>query len=166
MGDFNSSEYLIRSSCAYLERVICNLWEMIQVWEEMIKENGCMETGDIMEQRGPNRLIWIDRKKNILKLSQGEFVSLGRLEATYSGSTPVIDQIYIYGSSLHSHLLAVVVPSEGELICSLCGTLSYYGLRKDSPYSADALPVQSDCNAEFALQLPQLNSREKNSKGN
>ena len=29
-----------------------------------------METGDIMEQRGPRTFVWIDRKKNIMKLSQ------------------------------------------------------------------------------------------------
>lgn len=44
-------------------------------------------TGDVMEQRGPKIVIWIDRKKNIMKLSQGEFVSTGRLEATYAGKS-------------------------------------------------------------------------------
>lgn len=29
-----------------------------------------MMTGDVMEQRAENVLIWIDRKKNIMKLSQ------------------------------------------------------------------------------------------------
>ena len=45
---------------------------------------------------------------------QGEFVSVGRLEATYSGNSDLINQMYIYGSGLRSYLLAVVVPSEGE----------------------------------------------------
>ncbi len=44
-----------------------------------------MTTGDVMEQRGPKTVVWIDRKKNIMKLSQGEFVSTSRLEATYAG---------------------------------------------------------------------------------
>ena len=56
----------------------------MQKWEEDLKD-GFMMTGDVMEQRGPDILIWIDRKKNIMKLSQGEFVSTGRLEATYAG---------------------------------------------------------------------------------
>ena len=40
-----------------------------QKWEEMLRD-GFMETGDVMEQRGPNTVVWIDRKKNIMKLSQ------------------------------------------------------------------------------------------------
>ena len=40
-----------------------------QKWEEMLKD-GFMETGDVMEQRGPKTVVWIDRKKNIMKLSQ------------------------------------------------------------------------------------------------
>ena len=42
---------------------------------------------------------------------QGEFVSVGRLEATYSGNSDLIHQMYIYGSSLRSYLLASVIPS-------------------------------------------------------
>ena len=44
-------------------------------------------------------------------VSQGEFVSTGRLEATYSGNSDLIHQMYIYGSSLRSYLLATVIPS-------------------------------------------------------
>ncbi len=59
----------------------------MQKWEEDLKD-GFQMTGDVMEQRGPNIVIWIDRKKNIMKLSQGEFVSTSRLEATYAGRHP------------------------------------------------------------------------------
>ena len=40
-----------------------------QAFDEMLKD-GMMETGDIMEQRGPRTFVWIDRKKNTMKLSQ------------------------------------------------------------------------------------------------
>ncbi len=40
-----------------------------QKWDEMLRD-GFMETGDVMEQRGPNTVVWIDRTKNIMKLSQ------------------------------------------------------------------------------------------------
>ena len=49
-------------------------------------------TGDVVQQESPTRVVWIDRKKNVLKLSQGEFVSLGRLEAVYKGGSSLIHQ--------------------------------------------------------------------------
>ena len=42
---------------------------LLQKWEEMLRD-GFMEMGDVMEQRGPGHIVWIDRKKNIMKLSQ------------------------------------------------------------------------------------------------
>ena len=42
---------------------------LLQKWEEMLRD-GFMEMGDVMEQRGPAHIVWIDRKKNIMKLSQ------------------------------------------------------------------------------------------------
>lgn len=32
--------------------------------------DGFMQTGDVFEQRGPSNIVWIDRKSNIMKLSQ------------------------------------------------------------------------------------------------
>ena len=69
-----------------------------------------MNTGDIVEQRGPDCLVWIDRAKNVLKLSQGEFVATSRLEGLYVSRSPFIRQMYVYGNGLRSYLLAVVVP--------------------------------------------------------
>lgn len=80
-------------------------------------EDGFYSTGDIMAEIGPDHLIYLDRRNNVLKLSQGEFVSISNLEAVYAHS-PVIRHIYIYGSSERSFLLAVVVPSE-ELVAQL-----------------------------------------------
>jgi len=72
---------------------------------------GWTPTGDIFEQRGPDNFVWIDRKNNVLKLSQGEYVALSRLEAQYSGAIPLIRQIYLYGTSFRPCLVAVVVPN-------------------------------------------------------
>ena len=77
----------------------------------MFDEDGYYKTGDIMAEVGPDQLRYVDRRNNVIKLSQGEFVAVSRLEALYSTS-PLIHQIYIYGSSERSFLLAVVVPTE------------------------------------------------------
>ena len=49
-----------------------------------------------------------------MKLSQGEYVALERIENTLS-ATPIIAQIFVYGQSLQSYLLAVVIPDPVNL---------------------------------------------------
>ncbi len=78
----------------------------------LIDEEGLFHTGDIMEQRGSEELVWIDRRNNVLKLAQGEFVSVSRLEALFSGHADMAN-IYLYGNSVRSYILGVVVPSDG-----------------------------------------------------
>lgn len=81
-----------------------------QATKEVLDGEGFVKTGDIVEQRGPDCLVWIDRAKNILKLSQGEFVATSRLEGLYCSQSPFIRQVFVYGRSMRSYLLAVVVP--------------------------------------------------------
>jgi fatty acid CoA ligase FadD9 len=50
----------------------------------------------------------------VLKLAQGEFVTVAKLEAEF-GNSPLVRQIYVYGNSAHPYLLAVVVPTEEAL---------------------------------------------------
>lgn len=73
-------------------------------------ENGWVITGDIMEQRGPENLVWLDRRNNVIKLSQAEFVAITPIENAYLGDNPLVMQIYVYGNSQRAYLLAVVVP--------------------------------------------------------
>ena len=63
-----------------------------QASAELFDKDGFYVTGDIMRQETATRVVWIDRKKNVLKLAQGEFVSLGRLEAVYKGGSNLIHQ--------------------------------------------------------------------------
>ena len=53
----------------------------------------------------------IDRKKNIFKLSQGEYIAPEKLEQCYLKSA-YIGQIFVYGDSLHDNIVAIVVPDK------------------------------------------------------
>ncbi|MEH3156459.1 MAG: thioester reductase domain-containing protein [Gordonia paraffinivorans] len=78
---------------------------------EVFDEDGFYKTGDIMAELGPDHLVYLDRRKNVLKLAQGEFVALSRVEAVLAAA-PGVGQIFVYGNSSRSFLLAVVVPTD------------------------------------------------------
>jgi fatty acid CoA ligase FadD9 len=82
--------------------------------DEMFDEDGFYHTGDIMAQVGPDQLQYLDRRNNVLKLAQGEFVTVSALEVVF-GESPVVQQIYVYGNSARPYLLSVVVPTEDAL---------------------------------------------------
>lgn len=56
---------------------------------------------------GSNKLKIIDRKKNIFKLSQGEYIAPEKLENVYKKFSNFIEDIFIYGDSMQSSILAV-----------------------------------------------------------
>jgi fatty acid CoA ligase FadD9 len=85
-----------------------------EVTAEVFDPDGYYRTGDIVAEVGPDQLVYLDRRNNVLKLSQGEFVTVSKLEAVF-GDSPLIRQIYVYGNSARAYLLAVVVPTEDAL---------------------------------------------------
>lgn len=82
------------------------------VTADMLSDDGFYRTGDVVEETAPDHLVYLDRRKNVLKLAQGEFVALSRLESIYA-SADAVDQIFVHGSGERAYLLAVVVPSDG-----------------------------------------------------
>jgi len=85
-------------------------------------DEGYYRTGDVFAETAPDRLVYVDRRNNVLKLAQGEFVTLAKLEAEF-GNSPLIHQIYVYGNSAQPYLLAVVVPTEDAVAAHSAGAL-------------------------------------------
>ena len=104
------------------ENMFPGYYKRPQVTADVFDADGYYRTGDVVAEDAPDRLVYVDRRNNVLKLAQGEFVTLAKLEAAF-GNSPLVRQIYVYGNSAHPYLLAVVVPTEEALASNDIETL-------------------------------------------
>ncbi|KAH9150683.1 hypothetical protein LEN26_004037, partial [Aphanomyces euteiches] len=82
---------------------------------EAFDDDGWLLSGDIGVWTLDGRLKIVDRKKNIFKLSQGEYIAPEKIENILVMS-PYVSQPFVYGDSLHSVLVAIIVPEEVHLM--------------------------------------------------
>uniref|UniRef100_A0A1I7TU95 long-chain-fatty-acid--CoA ligase n=1 Tax=Caenorhabditis tropicalis TaxID=1561998 RepID=A0A1I7TU95_9PELO len=73
-----------------------------------IDSEGWLHTGDIGRWLPSGALQIIDRKNEMFKLCQGDFVSPIQIESIYANS-PLITQIYVTGNTERSFLVGIVV---------------------------------------------------------
>eukprot|EP00920_Eleutheroschizon_duboscqi_P011652 GHVT01027946.1.p1 GENE.GHVT01027946.1~~GHVT01027946.1.p1 ORF type:complete len:708 (+),score=150.96 GHVT01027946.1:232-2355(+) len=74
-----------------------------------ISPDGWLFTGDVAEFLPNGALKIIDRKKNIFKLAQGEYVAPEKIESVLLQAT-LVAQIFVHGNSKEASLVALVVP--------------------------------------------------------
>ena len=71
-------------------------------------------TGDIGQMNPDGTLKIVDRKKDLVKLHHGEYVSLGKVESLLK-THPLIDNICVYGDSMESFVICLVMPDRNKL---------------------------------------------------
>ncbi|XP_047338518.1 long chain acyl-CoA synthetase 8-like [Impatiens glandulifera] len=71
-------------------------------------------TGDIGQFHDDGCLEIIDRKKDIVKLQHGEYISLAKVETTLVSSN-YVENVMVYVDSFHNYCVALVVPSHQVL---------------------------------------------------
>lgn len=67
-----------------------------------------------------------DRKKDLVKLQAGEYVSLSKVETVLKMSS-LVEQICIYANSFHNFTVGLVVPNQKNL-CKLASEIGLNGL--------------------------------------
>ena len=91
-----------------------------------IDDDGWFKTGDIGEFDKFGHLKIIDRKKNLVKTLNGEYIALEKLEAVYRMS-PLVANICVYAAEDRQKPVAIVVPAKGP----------FMKLAKDSGFQTD-----------------------------
>lgn len=97
--------------CVYGTNVFRGYFKDEEKTKEVLKD-GWYHTGDIGTWETNGCLKIVDRVKNIFKLQQGEYIAPEKIENIYVRSKYVA-QAFVYGNSLKSTLVGVIVPEEG-----------------------------------------------------
>lgn len=97
--------------CVYGSNIFMGYYKDEEKTKEALTEDGWYRTGDIGSWDKNGTLKIVDRVKNIFKLQQGEYIAPEKIENIYVRSKYVA-QAFVYGNSLKSTLVGVIVPEE------------------------------------------------------
>ncbi|ANZ75849.1 BA75_02360T0 [Komagataella pastoris] len=106
----NQGEVLIQGACVTKE-YYKNEQETASVFDY---EKGWFSTGDIGEWTSSGQLKVIDRKKNLIKTLNGEYIALEKIESVYR-SNSYIHNVCCYADQNKSKPVAIAVPNETTL---------------------------------------------------
>jgi long-chain acyl-CoA synthetase len=99
---FPRGELLIRSKTLFK-----GYYRNEEETKKAMTEDGWFKTGDICTVDEMGRFKIIDRRKNVLKLAQGEYISPERIEGVYLAACNFLAQAYVHGDSVQTFLVAI-----------------------------------------------------------
>ncbi|SOV06870.1 related to long-chain-fatty-acid-CoA ligase [Ustilago sp. UG-2017a] len=80
-------------------------------------QDGWFLTGDVGQWNPDGTLSIIDRKKNLVKLSGGEYIAIERLESVYKSSN-LVSNICVHAHSDAKQPMAIIFPREDNLVAA------------------------------------------------
>jgi len=95
-------ELLIRSTSLFRE-----YFRNEEETKKAMDSDGWFHTGDICSIDEMGRFKIVDRRKNVLKLAQGEYISPERIENVYLANCGWMATAYVHGDSHQSSLVAI-----------------------------------------------------------
>ncbi|EMD35229.1 acyl-CoA ligase, partial [Gelatoporia subvermispora B] len=119
--------------------------------ESIFTKDGWLRTGDVGQWNADGTLTIIDRIKNLVKLSGGEYIALERLESVYKSSN-LVANICVHGDPNAKQPMAIIIPHEPNLRHQL--QASSIGVNADAPLAELVQDervqdlVLKSCNAE------------------
>ena len=128
--------------------------------KEAFDQDGWLHTGDVGAILPNGALKIIDRKKNIFKLAQGEYVAPEKVEQICL-TNKYAAEIYLYGDSFQTFCVGIVVPEKKEVLrlaeeLGLSGK-SFEELCKEPKIKAEILKDLNKTGKEaklFGFELP------------
>jgi len=88
--------------------------------ESIFTKDGWFRTGDVGQWNPDGTLTLVDRIKNLVKLSGGEYIALERLEAIYK-SCNLVSNICVHADGQAKQPMAIIIPNEQHLAHALEG---------------------------------------------
>ncbi|CDH14539.1 probable Long-chain-fatty-acid--CoA ligase 1 [Zygosaccharomyces bailii ISA1307] len=79
-----------------------------------LTKDGWFQTGDVCEWTSDGQLRIVDRKKNLVKTQNGEYIALEKLESVYR-SNPLVENICVYADQNKVKPVGILVPNVGPV---------------------------------------------------
>jgi len=154
-------EVLLRGPC-----IMVGYYREPGLTAEVLDADGWLRTGDIGRFNRNGTLSIVDRKKNIFKLAQGEYIAVERLEGVFL-QCELVGQLFVYGNSYKDVLVAIVVPDPLALIpfCLGLGLPDVVPFREEGWKESFAALCQLPVVEEAVLKQITAKGREDKLKG-